>query len=121
LPDGIFANQKSQLWCILEGLGMEHDDPFCGHLVYFIAIWYILWAFGIFNPHIGMLHQEKSGNPASAPSQHHDRENKYFLLKNVKWPNDSAPFSAIMFTHESLPNYNAENRISSIIFWSGQQ
>jgi hypothetical protein len=30
---------------------------FCGHLVYFMVIWYIFSRFG-------MLHQEKSGNPA---------------------------------------------------------
>jgi hypothetical protein len=45
------------------------------HLVYFIAIWYILWPFGIFYGHLlqfiaiswpfGMLYQEKSGNPGS--------------------------------------------------------
>jgi hypothetical protein len=23
---------------------------FCGHLVYFVAIWYILWSFGVFFP-----------------------------------------------------------------------
>jgi hypothetical protein len=43
-------------------------------LVYFMTIWstiwYILWPFGIFMiflvhcPRFGMLHQEKSGNPA---------------------------------------------------------
>jgi hypothetical protein len=30
---------------------------FYGHLVYFVAIWYIFYRFG-------MLYQEKSGNPA---------------------------------------------------------
>jgi hypothetical protein len=25
-------------------------DLFCGHLVYFVAIWYILWLFGILFP-----------------------------------------------------------------------
>jgi hypothetical protein len=44
---------------------------FCGHLVYFVVIWYILWSFGIFCGHLvyffrfGMLYQEKSGNPDS--------------------------------------------------------
>jgi hypothetical protein len=40
-------------------------------LVYFVAIWYIVWPFGIFCglivyffPIYGMLCQEKSGNPA---------------------------------------------------------
>jgi hypothetical protein len=41
---------------------------FYGHLVYlmaidiFLAIWYILWYFGLFFP----MYQEKSGNPVSA-------------------------------------------------------
>jgi hypothetical protein len=33
---------------------------FCGHLVYFVAIWYIPSCFG-------KLHQGKSGNPGSSP------------------------------------------------------
>jgi hypothetical protein len=39
-------------------------------LVYFIAIWYILFPFVLFYEHLvdfsrfGMLYQEKSGNPA---------------------------------------------------------
>jgi hypothetical protein len=56
---------------------------FCGHLLYFVAICYILWSFGIFCGHLvyfvaiyilwffiyifdpisGRLYQEKSGNP----------------------------------------------------------
>jgi hypothetical protein len=40
------------------------------HLVYFVAICFILWQFVIFfvhllhYPHFGILYQEKSGNPA---------------------------------------------------------
>jgi hypothetical protein len=48
LPDGIFSNQKSQFWLILEGLAMEDVGIFYDHLVYFTAIWYIMWPFGIF-------------------------------------------------------------------------
>jgi hypothetical protein len=54
------------IWYILWSFGI-----FCGHLVYFVVIWYILWSFGIFCghlvhfPRVGMLYQEKSGNPAS--------------------------------------------------------
>jgi hypothetical protein len=29
---------------------MEYVDKFYGHLVYFAAIWYILWSSGIFFP-----------------------------------------------------------------------
>jgi hypothetical protein len=43
-----------------------------GHLVYFMAVLYILWPFGIFYgviwyifPRSGRLHREKSGNPGS--------------------------------------------------------
>jgi hypothetical protein len=35
---------------ILEELVMLHVGLFHGHLVYFTAIWYILWLFGIFSP-----------------------------------------------------------------------
>jgi hypothetical protein len=47
------------IWYILWPFGI-----YCyGHLVYFVAIWYTSWLFGIFSC-FGMLHQEKSGNPA---------------------------------------------------------
>jgi hypothetical protein len=47
LPDGSFSNQKSQFGQILEGLTIENDGLFyghleymyCGHLVYFMAMW----------------------------------------------------------------------------------
>jgi hypothetical protein len=42
LPDGLFSNQKSQIGKILEGIAMKDVDKFCGHLVYFKAIWYIV-------------------------------------------------------------------------------
>jgi hypothetical protein len=52
------------IWNILLPFGI-----FYGHLVYFTAIWYILWPFGtllavwyIF-PRFGILNKEKSGNP----------------------------------------------------------
>jgi hypothetical protein len=40
---------------------------FCGHLVYFMAIWYIL-------PRFGMLYQEKSGNPGLSSCEHLRRQ-----------------------------------------------
>jgi hypothetical protein len=52
------------IWYILWPFGI-----FYGHLLYFMAIWYILWPFGIFcdrlihSPRFGMLYHEKSGNP----------------------------------------------------------
>jgi hypothetical protein len=30
-----------------------------------VAIWYSLWQIGICFPRLGMLHQEKSGNPGN--------------------------------------------------------
>jgi hypothetical protein len=51
---------------------MQNIGIFYGHLeyltaiwhMYFMAIWYILWPFGICFPRFGMLYREKSGNPA---------------------------------------------------------
>jgi hypothetical protein len=48
LPDGIFSNQKSKFGSILEGIAMEAVGIFHGHVVYFKAVWYICWPFGIF-------------------------------------------------------------------------
>jgi hypothetical protein len=95
-----FLNQKSQCGFILEGLAMEDVGMylyfmviwsilrpldihilwpfgiFCGNLVYFVVIWYMLWPFGTFMvvwyiygrllyySRFGKLHQEKSGKPA---------------------------------------------------------
>jgi hypothetical protein len=47
LPDGIFSKQKSHFGEILEGLEMENVGIFYGHLEYVLAIWYILWTFGL--------------------------------------------------------------------------
>jgi hypothetical protein len=44
-------------------------------LEYFMAIWYILWPFGmsygylVYFSRFGMLYQEKSGNPGLSPVQ----------------------------------------------------
>jgi hypothetical protein len=57
----------------LKGLALEDVGIFYGPLVYFTAIRYILRPFGIFYGHLvcftrfGMLHQDKSGNPARFP------------------------------------------------------
>jgi hypothetical protein len=36
----------------LQALAVEDVGIFHGHLVYFMAIWYILWPFGIFYGHL---------------------------------------------------------------------
>jgi hypothetical protein len=74
---------KILIWIILEDLAMEAvrlfhrhlPSLFYSHLVYFVAIWYILWPFGIFCGYLvyfvaiwyilrsfGMLCEEKSGS-----------------------------------------------------------
>jgi hypothetical protein len=50
LPDGLFKDQKSKFWYILEGLGMENVGIFYGHLVKCMAVWCSLCSFGIFFP-----------------------------------------------------------------------
>jgi hypothetical protein len=77
LPDGLFSNQKSQFRSILEDPAMEDVGMyiiwpfglFCGHLVYFAAIWvsfkaiwYKFSRFGIFFLFWYVV-PTKSGNP----------------------------------------------------------
>jgi hypothetical protein len=69
LPDGLFPNQTPQFWYNLEGLWPDNFDIFHDHSVFFVAIYFILWPFGIccahllYYPHFGKLYQGKSGNP----------------------------------------------------------
>jgi hypothetical protein len=69
LPDGIFLYKKFHFGKIFEGLAREGVRIFYCHFVYFMAIWYILWPFGMFVghfdvfSHLGIFCQEKSGNP----------------------------------------------------------
>jgi hypothetical protein len=60
-----------KLWKALQRKMLIFLLPFClvyGHMVYFMAIRYNLWSFGIFFPRFGMLYGEKSGNPAKSDS-----------------------------------------------------
>jgi hypothetical protein len=79
LPDGLFSNQNPNLGIF----GGAFDWKM---LIYFKAVWYILWSFGIFYDHLvhfvfiwyifshfGIMYQEKSGNPG--------RENDDILLR----------------------------------------
>jgi hypothetical protein len=43
-----FQTKMGRFGQILEGLAMEDVGTLYGHLVYFTAIWYSLWPFGIF-------------------------------------------------------------------------
>jgi hypothetical protein len=79
LPDGLFSNQKTQFGLILEGLRLEKV------YIFFMAIWNILWIFGIFYNHLvhfvficyilsgfGIMYQEKSGNPGQCYQYVHE-------------------------------------------------
>jgi hypothetical protein len=43
-----FFKPKPQIWINFRGLSMEDVRIFYRQLVNFMAIWYILWPFGIF-------------------------------------------------------------------------
>jgi hypothetical protein len=68
LPDGIsiFMTKKANLgkfWKALERIMLV---PFVAiRYTYFMAIWYILWSFGIFFPVVVCCSMKKSGNPAT--------------------------------------------------------
>jgi hypothetical protein len=62
------------MWSLLRPFGL-----FCGHLVYFLAFWYMLWLSGIFFC-LGMLYQEKSGNPGQSHSSLSYTERRLFVL-----------------------------------------
>jgi hypothetical protein len=62
---------KIQIWV---NIGGSCHGIFYEHLVYFTVLCYVLWTFGIvrgnlvyFFPFLGILYQEKSGNPGAAP------------------------------------------------------
>jgi hypothetical protein len=79
LPDGFFSDQKSQFGYIMKdqyifgGYILENAVKYSSHLEFFTTIGYILWDiffshFGFF-PGLGMLFQEKSGNPEVTPGK----------------------------------------------------
>jgi hypothetical protein len=47
LPDGLLSYLKSQFGYIFEGLTMENVGIIYNHLVQFMAIYNILWPFGV--------------------------------------------------------------------------
>jgi hypothetical protein len=65
---------------------MEDVGTFYGHLVYFMAIWYVIRTLGIFCgnlvyfPRFGTLYQEKSGNPDSSGGK---KKKSFFRLKTL--------------------------------------
>jgi hypothetical protein len=75
-----------KFWRVLK---VEDVGIFYWHLVYFTAIWYILWPFGIFYCYLvylsrfGMLREDKSGNPDLAHMK------KLFGAQKVMKENDS--------------------------------
>jgi hypothetical protein len=69
---GIFLDQKSIFWYILEGLGAKIFGLFYAHVLFFkLTFTYIcghldiFWALGIYFPRFGMLYREKSGSPGT--------------------------------------------------------
>jgi hypothetical protein len=72
-PDGgIFSNQKSNLGKFIRVMEWKMVVYFMAvwsllcHLVFWRAIWYILWAFDIFFPVLVLhMYHEKSGNPVA--------------------------------------------------------
>jgi hypothetical protein len=65
-----FSNQKLPIWVNFVkvfdwkmSVFVMAISSFYGKMVYFMAIRFILWPFGIFS-RFGMLYREKSGNPA---------------------------------------------------------
>jgi hypothetical protein len=90
LPDGLFSNQKSKFWEILERLAMEDIGIFYGHLVHFTAFCYILWTFGIVRGNLvyfsrfGILYQEKSGNPGQKEDEKMDGSKASVFLQLKK-------------------------------------
>jgi hypothetical protein len=59
LPDGIYFQTKNpnlgKFWSVL--YAMKDGGKFYGHLVYFSAVLFILWPFGIFPCHFGIFFQ----------------------------------------------------------------
>jgi hypothetical protein len=53
LPDGLFSNQKSQFRQVWECFAMKDVGKFYVNLVFFTAISYIVWPFGIFCGNFG--------------------------------------------------------------------
>jgi hypothetical protein len=69
LQDGIFSNQNYNLGKFSRVLQWKMLVYVMAQVVYFTAIWYILWKISalyghlVYFSHFGMLYQEKSGNP----------------------------------------------------------
>jgi hypothetical protein len=110
-----FQTKNPNVGKFLRDLQCEDIDIFYGHLVYFTAIWYILWPFGILCgpfvyfeaiwyryfiviwcifPRFGMLYKEKSCNPGSKVA-----ERRIYVGRNeiCKYTNDATKSVACMF------------------------
>jgi hypothetical protein len=74
LPDGLFSNQKSQIWVNFGGSLNGKCWYIFDHLEYFLTIWYNLWPFGIVCGHLlyfsqfGMFGPRKIWQPWDGPS-----------------------------------------------------
>jgi hypothetical protein len=102
----VFSNQKYQFGFRLEGLSKENVGIFYGHLVYLIAIWYILWPFGTFCGHLihfvviwymfsrlGMLCQK---NLATLNCKVNKREKNIVLICYVESAKNALPLKNLL-------------------------
>jgi hypothetical protein len=75
LPDWLFFKPKIPIWVHFGGPGMENVFIFYDHLEYFMAIWYILWQFGIvcgqlvYFSYFGMFGRRKIWQPCCGRGQ----------------------------------------------------
>jgi hypothetical protein len=77
----------------MEYVGIFYDHfIYCGHLVYFVAIWYTSRLFGTFS-RFGMLYQEKSGNPAYNVDERNEM--------SVKEKKDSVSCFSLSYIHKT--------------------
>jgi hypothetical protein len=101
LPDDLFSDQKLQLVYILEGLAMDDVSVFYGHLLYFVAICYILWPFCgnlVYISPFWYIEPRKIWQPWCA--RRHDQlkqnkiatESKCQLILPTQWAKSIAPF-----------------------------
>jgi hypothetical protein len=59
-----------------------------------MAIWYILWSFGIISPRFGMLYDEKSGNP-EAGAFYCSKERRYFVPRKQERKSSELPIDKL--------------------------
>jgi hypothetical protein len=79
---------------MFEGLAMEDVGVFMaifsffGQMIYCLAIWYILWSFGIYFPRFSILYREKTGSPVARSTKFGQQFiHRYNLAILIDWSN----------------------------------